>query len=134
VIANFIVIKVISDVDNIYLNGTNDTTLMKVTSGDDWRPKVVYGWVPFNERSLPNKVLFIVLKVVKILYNSLYFYFFPFLCMLLNFLSPKCSDLINPTADIDDNGMGIVKNETLCKANFEVFYIKNLFTGKFIGK
>ncbi len=36
VIANFIVIKVISDVDNIYLNGTNDVTLQKVTSGDDW--------------------------------------------------------------------------------------------------
>ena len=36
VIANFIVIKVISDVDNIYLNGINDVTLQKVTSGDDW--------------------------------------------------------------------------------------------------
>jgi len=79
-------------------------------------------------------VLFIVLKVVKILYNSLYFYFFPFLCMLLNFISPKCSDLIVPSADINDNGLGIVKTETLCKANFEVFYFKSFFEGKFIGK
>jgi len=54
--------------------------------------------------------------------------------MLLNFISPKCSDLIVPSADINDNGLGIVKTETLCKANFEVFYFRSFFEGKFIGK
>lgn len=44
-IANFVAIKVISEIDNIYLNAIQDKTLDQIKSGDNgepWQPVIVY--------------------------------------------------------------------------------------------
>lgn len=63
---------------------------------DDFQPKYVQGKIHHSERTCCNKVMFIGLKIVKLLFNSVYFYFFPFLVILLNYVSQPCSTLPDP--------------------------------------
>ncbi len=130
VIVNFIAIKIINDVEIIFLEGSVDVTLQQIYEEANWQPKIVYEHVDFYERSCGNQLLYIMLKIVKLLYNSAYFYFFPFLILLLNFVSRKCSSVINPRASSADglvHGVGIVTTAPLCE-ELEVFYIHHLFT------
>ena len=63
---------------------------------------------------------------MKLLYNSFYFYFFPFVIILLNIVSKRCEDIIDPDVDIV-NGQPVATGEFLCE-HLEVFCIKRIFT------
>jgi hypothetical protein len=93
-----------------------------LNSDDDWRPKVVNGWVPFQYRTPLNKILFILLKLVKLAFNSVYFYFFPFLCIILNIIARKCSSI--PNIGIDETNVVV---EPLCET-VNYFYFGKILT------
>jgi hypothetical protein len=135
VIVNFIAIKVIAEIDNIFFAGITDMTLLKLTEsheGEDWTPKRIYNKIKFSQREFLEKVLFSIYKLVKLAYNSLYFYFFPFLVILFNIISRRCEDIYNPQVEMDD-GKGVIRTEFLCE-HLEVFYIKRIFTNSFFRK
>jgi hypothetical protein len=92
-IMNFVAFKVISEIDDIYAGAMRNPALLSMTEEEPWQPKIVYGWVPFHERSCWNKFLFIILKLAKLIYNANYFYFFPFFVVVLNYLSANCESL-----------------------------------------
>ena len=111
VILNFVSIKVIAEIDNIFIDGISDVTLIKMTEPDDgeeWTPKRIYNKIPFNQRGCLDKLLFAYYKVFKLIYNSFYFYFFPFLIILFNIISRRCEDIYEPSVDIED-GKGVIK-------------------------
>lgn len=54
----------------------------------------MYPKVLWENRSFSNKVLYSIVKVVTVLYKCIYFYFFPFLMLLLNYMSPRCDQLM----------------------------------------
>ena len=62
---------------------------------------------------------------MKLAYNSMYFYFFPFLIILLNIVSRRCEDIIDPGVDVID-GTPVATGDYLCE-HLEVFYIKRIF-------
>ena len=135
VIMNFVSIKVIAEIDNIFIDGISDVTLIKMTEPDDgeeWTPKRIYNKIPFNQRGCLDKLLFAYYKVFKLIYNSFYFYFFPFLIILFNIISRRCEDIYEPSVDIED-GTGVIKTELLCE-HLEVFYIKRIFMNSFFRK
>ena len=43
----------------------------------------------WTDRSMTNKLLFILFKLQKVLYNSAYFYFFPFLVLWISIVIPQ---------------------------------------------
>ena len=88
VITGYIAVMVISEIDNTYLQAIRDVTLKKIMSNEeDFQPKYVQGFIHHSERECWNKFMFVCLKIVKLFYNSIYFYFFPFLVILMNYLS-----------------------------------------------
>ena len=88
VITGYIAVMVISEIDNTYLQAIRDVTLKKIMSNEeDFQPKYVQGFIHHSERECCNKFMFVCLKIVKLFYNSIYFYFFPFLVILMNYLS-----------------------------------------------
>jgi hypothetical protein len=98
-------------------------TLTKITENEDeWKPKVVNNYVPWNDRSTANKVGFIIAKFWKVIFNSIYFYFFPFLCIAFNFFAKKCSDIEQASAETD----GTISTSSLCD-QLESFYIRQIF-------
>ena len=99
VIANFVAIKAISEIDNIFIDSISDVTLIRMTEPEDeeeWTPKRIYNKIPFTQRGFLDKVLFTYYKVFKLIYNSFYFYFFPFLIILFNIISRRCEDIYDP--------------------------------------
>jgi hypothetical protein len=99
VIVNFIAIKVITEIDNIFIEGISDEKFLKITQttdGQEWTPKRIYNKLPFKERTFWNKFVFGVYKILKLLFNSMYFYFFPFIVLILNMYSTRCEDLFDP--------------------------------------
>ena len=132
-IMNFVALKVISEVDDIYLGSIRDPIIKEMTADNDgdWTPKLVYGWVGFDERTLGNKLLFAFLKVNKVIYNGFYFYFFPFLIIVLNYVSRNCettnSFMLDGTTlrfnHTSDEGF----YDNLCDP-VEVFYLKGMFS------
>ncbi len=67
--------------------------------------------------------MFVCLKIVKLFYNSVYFYFFPFLVILMNYLSQSCATAPNPELDAIGN---IKKTNAVCDPIL-VFYWKDIF-------
>ena len=133
-IMNFVALKVISEIDDIYLGAMRDPILESIASdnGGDWTPKVIYGWVPFEERTIVNKLLFVLLKINKLIYNGFYFYFFPFTVLVLNYASQRCDqtqvlqlDGVTVTAD------GSAELAPLCE-DLEVFYFSKAFSDSLI--
>ena len=99
VIVNFIAIKVIAEIDNIFIDGISDVTLIRMTEpadDEEWTPKRIYNKIPFSQRGFLDKILFAYYKVLKLVYNSFYFYFFPFLIILFNIISRRCEDIYDP--------------------------------------
>ena len=135
VIVNFIAIKVIAEIDNIFFAGITDMTLLKLTesvNGENWTPKRIYNKIEFSQRKFLDKVLFANYKLVKLAYNSLYFYFFPFLVILFNIISRRCEDIYDPKVELID-GKGVINTDYLCE-HLEVFYIKRIFMNSFFRK
>lgn len=91
---------------------------------DDFQPKLVQGYIHHTERKGWNKFLFICLKIVKLFYNSVYFYFFPFLVILMNYVSQSCATAPNPSLDAAGN---IRKDNTVCDTVL-VWYWRDIFT------
>lgn len=111
----------------MYASAVIDASLFKImNSEEEWEPKVVIAYVPFGDRSIDNKILFLIIKVWKVMFNSIYFYFFPFLCILLNFVSRRCSSIEEPKVSLSDNGTVAFGSDPLC-TNLEVFYIADIF-------
>lgn len=125
VVMNYIAIKIISDVDNIYMaSGILDVTLAKILNSEaEWKPKVVAGYVPFADRPPLNKAAFVVWKVHKLLFNSLYFYFFPFVALILNMFARNCSTI--PTTGINADTWEL-ETETLCQP-INLYYLSDAF-------
>jgi hypothetical protein len=125
VVMNYIAIKIISEVDNIYMSsGILDVTLAKIlNSEDEWKPKVVAGYVPFGDRPPLNKAAFVIWKVYKLLFNSLYFYFFPFVALILNMFARNCSTIPSPSINTDT---WVVETETLCEP-INLYYLRDAF-------
>jgi len=69
---------------------------------------------------------------MKLAYNSVYFYFFPFVIILFNIISRRCEDIVDPGVDIV-NGKPAATGEFLCE-HLEVFYIKRIFTNYMFRK
>ncbi len=89
-------VKLISEIDNLYMSSITDPMLaqIKKAQGDkSWTPVVVYPQVLWKDRMFSNKVKYALLKVVIVLYKSFYFYFFPFLMILANYMSVRCDRL-----------------------------------------
>jgi hypothetical protein len=59
VIANFVKVKVISDIDNIYSASIKDHTIAAIKSSE-WKPKIVYKRVKWDDRSRGNRCLFLI--------------------------------------------------------------------------
>jgi hypothetical protein len=93
VIANFVKVKVISDIDNIYSGSIKDHTIATIKSSE-WKPKIVYTKVKWDDRSPGNRCLFLIQRILKLIFNSFYFYFFPFLTLVLNYNSKSCSEIM----------------------------------------
>ena len=135
VIVNFIAIKVIAEIDNIFIAGISDVTLLKLTEGvegEDWTPKRIYNKIKFSQRSFLDKIMFSNYKIVKLAYNSFYFYFFPFLIIMFNIISRRCEDIPDPQLELED-GQGVITTDFLCE-HLEVFYIKRIFMHAFFRK
>ena len=124
VITGYVAVLIISQIDNTYLEAIRDTTLKKIMSSDDFQPKYVQGFIHHSERERCNKFMFICLKIVKLVYNSVYFYFAPFLVILINYLSQSCATAPQPEFDAAGN---IVATNTLCDPAIKVFYWKDIF-------
>jgi hypothetical protein len=92
-VMNFVAFQVISEIDDIYAVTMRNPALLSMTEEEPWQPKIVYGWVPYQERSCWNKFLFFIFKVAKLIYNSSYFYIFPFLVILFNYMSMNCEKM-----------------------------------------
>jgi len=54
---------------------------------------VVYPKVLWKDRMFSNKVKYALLKIAIVLYKSFYFYFFPFLMLLANYMAKRCDQL-----------------------------------------
>jgi hypothetical protein len=69
---------------------------------NDWKldgvkEGVNYIKISFKDRSFVNKVLMYIYRVYRSIYVSLWFYFFPFLCLLGSFYIPYFVNLIKRT-------------------------------------
>jgi len=111
----------------VYSSAVIDASLWKIMNSEEvWEPKVVIAYVPFGDRSIDNKILFLVIKVWKVMFNSIYFYFFPFVCILLNFVSRRCSNIEEAKVSLDNTGTASIGTDPLC-TNLEVFYVADIF-------
>lgn len=106
-IANFVAVKIIADIDNIYLSAIQDGTLTAIAAESPWQPVVVYSKLKWQDRTPVNKMWFFILRIVQIIYKCFYFYFFPFGVLMLNYLSPNCLTLmsINALKSFQNNGI-----------------------------
>ena len=104
VIVNFIAIKVISEIDNIFIEGQTDFILKKITEPEKeeeyWGPKRVYNKIKIGQRGWKDKIAVAFYKLFKLAYNSVYFYFFPYLIIVLNMISRRCDEIYDPTVAI----------------------------------
>ena len=122
-ITGYIAVLIISQIDDTFLLAISDSTVVKVKSAEDYKPKYVQGTINIKERETGNKILFILLKIVKTLYNSMFFYFFPFLVILMNFVSQSCETAPNPGFKPD----GSLDSSTVCDPVY-VWYWRDVFT------
>jgi len=84
----------------------------------------VQGYINFKEREAGNKVLFILLKIGKVIYNSMFFYFFPFLVILMNYVSQSCEAVPLPKFKADGS---VDVHAANCDPT-TVWYWRDLFT------
>lgn len=89
----YVSLKIIATIDNIYLNAIQDETMDKMRKGA-WQPLVIYKRLKWSNRNLPNKLWFVLFTLAQVVYKCFYFYFFPFVTMMLNVSSPSCSDIL----------------------------------------
>lgn len=96
-ITGFLIVKAISEIDNMFLSANHNTTLnqVKLAKGDpSWTPIVIYPKVLWQDRQLWNKLNYSLLKMVKVFYKCFYYYFFPFLMLALNYSALRCDKLL----------------------------------------
>lgn len=123
-IANFVAIKVISEIDNIYLNAIQDNTLNQIQSGengDPWQPVIVYSKLNWQDRTPVNKFWYACLRCVQILYKCLYFYFFPYFVLVLNYFSPSCRTVMSLNALSTFQNNGTPTYDPLCNPSNSIF-------------
>jgi hypothetical protein len=92
-ITGFTTIKTLTELDNIYLSAVSDPTFSKLKSDKEFPPVNVYPKVRWSDRSFSNKVMYTGNKLMRLVYQSFYFYFLPFVCIIANFAAPRC-DLV----------------------------------------
>jgi hypothetical protein len=123
-ITGFLIVKAISEIDNMFLSANHNNTLnqVKLAKGDpSWTPMVIYPKVLWQDRQLWNKLNYSLLKMVKVFYKCIYYYFFPFLMLALNYSALRCDKLL-----LLDVEASIVNNFTptykpYCKHEPEIF-------------
>ena len=101
----YIAFKVIALVDNIYIGGIQDQTIQKMTVGA-WQPVIVYKSLKWGARSPDNKIWKVLQVAFQVFYRCFYFYFFPFLAMMISIMSPRCTSImeLNTLASLQNQG------------------------------
>lgn len=127
-IANFVAIKVISEIDNIYIGAVSDSTLDRIKSEGGWQPKVVYKKLAWQNRDTGNKCLYIFWRCIKTVYICFYFYFFPFLAVLFNYVSPRCTNRYNIDLQSSLLVPNTVVNSALCEAYVPINFVLDAFS------
>lgn len=89
----YVSLRIVATIDNIYLGAIQDSTMDKISTGA-WQPQIIYKKLKWSDRPIGNKCWFVLLILVKILYKCFYFYFFPFITMMINIASPTCTSII----------------------------------------
>lgn len=92
-VGNFVAVIVISEIDNIYISALNDPTLGRIQAADDFKPKIVYSQVNWLDRNKTNKCQFVFYRLVRGFYISFYFYFFPFVTLIISYAAIRCSEI-----------------------------------------
>jgi len=92
---NFVALAIIADIDNIFAACSKDQAIEHVRGEDEWTPKIAVPALKFKERKRWNRCLYCPYWTVKLLHVIGYFYYFAFMCMILNYLptSKNCEYL-----------------------------------------
>lgn len=84
-ISFFVAFHVLTAIDNIYAEGVCDFALLSAVEEPlhfKKKPKEVV----WTERTWQNKLIYFCLKVVQFLYNSVYYYYLPFIINFIPYL------------------------------------------------
>jgi hypothetical protein len=98
VVMNFVALAVISEIDNMFSDASQDKHMKKYIeeNEDTFRPLLVSSGIAYKDRSTRNKCQYVLYKLLDFNHIVWYFYFFPFLCVILNFYvasAQNCEDL-----------------------------------------
>jgi hypothetical protein len=121
-IGNFVSVRVISNIDDIYRGAVNDSTINRIIAGGE-KPLVIYRKVAWDNRSFSNKLMYSVWRLIKTFYLCVYFYFFPFLIIFMNFYNPhNCFDdqVVNFNASVT---VGREVTDSVCSRNLELTFM-----------
>jgi len=77
--------------------------------------------VNWEDRNFGNKILFIIYRFIRGYYISIYFYFFPFLSLIMSYLSQRCSD-VDKVNQTDSIKQGNVVTGKMCTMNLPLNY------------
>ena len=84
---NFVALAVISEIDNMFSEAIVDPHMKKYIEDnpEEYKPLYINRNINFWDRSCGNKCQYILYWFFDFNHIVWYFYFFPFLCVILNF-------------------------------------------------
>ncbi len=85
VIMNFIALGVIAEIDNYYLSALPPSDLIKRLE-EPFPIRALSGKINFWDRKLNTKIVCVIYKFFKIFEVSFYYYFTPFIVLILTYL------------------------------------------------
>ena len=92
-ITGFTTVKALAEIDNFYMSASQEPLFQKLTKDKEFPPINVYPKYKWENRTPGNKCLYFLNKVVSMFYKSVYFYFWPFLCLIMNYMAPRCDQI-----------------------------------------
>jgi hypothetical protein len=118
--------KVISLVDNIYLGAIQDVTMQEMQTGA-WQPLIIYKKLLWEARSPSNKFWYVNATLFNLFYKGIYFYFWPFVTLLIGIVSPVCTSKLVLNSQASLQNMGSVTYTPTC-APYNSFFLTKMFT------
>jgi len=111
IIMNYLGLGVIAEIDSIYLEVNKTEQYMNFGNDESFPPYKVFDKKNKNlrnrDRNFCNSVLYLIYRLVKIIFSSGYYYFFPLVIQLLTYKvegNIKCADL-----ELDDENFCFLK-------------------------
>ena len=105
VVMNFVALQIISEIDNMFSESSQDKNMKRYVDDnpDEYQPLIVKHLHenPSSERPWGNWFLLAFWRVLDFFYVCMYFYFFPFVAVILNFaigVAVNC-ELVSPDDD-----------------------------------